>query len=65
MALIIEIVNKSKLADISDYEYRVRINQRIIKEGKVYGHERKKGWLALAQMVLDAEKKGEEYEGKT
>jgi len=54
--LIIEIVNKSNLAEVSDYEYRVRVNQREITTGKVKGHIRKDGWIPLVQMILEKEK---------
>lgn len=53
MALIVEIVNKSDLADVSDYEYRVRINNRIIRKGNVFGHARKDGFLPLLKMVVE------------
>jgi len=53
--LIIEIVNKSSLAPVSDYEYRVRINHRVITEGKLEGHTRKDGWIPLVMMMLDEE----------
>lgn len=56
--LIIEIVNKSNLADISDYDYHVRLNYRTIVKGHVKGHVRKTGWIPLMKMILaDAEEK--------
>lgn len=53
--LILEIVNKSSLAPVSDYEYKVRLNHRVITEGKVEGHTRANGWVPLVQMIVDAE----------
>jgi len=53
--LIIELVNKSGLAPVSDYEYSVRINNRVITEGKVLGHTRKDGWEELVLKMIDKE----------
>ncbi|RLI66090.1 MAG: hypothetical protein DRO67_01670 [Candidatus Asgardarchaeum californiense] len=58
--LHIQIVNKSSLAPVSDYEYRVMINNCEIAGGKVDGHSRKDGWISLVEMILEQEKEKEE-----
>jgi len=62
--LHIQIVNKSSLAPVSDYEYRVMINNREIVGGKVKGHSRKDGWIPLVEMILEQEKERSSYERK-
>ena len=53
--LVIEIVNTSGLAPISNYDYRVKLNQREITSGYVKGHTRKDGWIPLVEMILKQE----------
>lgn len=53
MALIIALHNISNLAPLSDYEYRVYVNKRLIEQGHVLGHPRAEGWTALVQRLLE------------
>ena len=73
MALIIALVNKSDLADVSDYRADVYINDKhIAGPFEVKGHEREKGWEALVkqfanQLVVKprlAQTKGDYREGE-
>lgn len=64
MALILTFVNKSHLADISDYEVEVligdgtRSRSQTIAKGEVKGHRRADGWEALVlDFVMQARKK--------
>lgn len=50
--LHIQIVNRSDLAEVSDYEYRVMINHREICSGFIKGHVRKDGWIPLVRRIL-------------
>lgn len=52
MALIIEFRNISGLAPWSDYEYQVRVNDRLIESGTVTGHLRAWGWERLVERFL-------------
>lgn len=60
MALIIALVNKSNLADVSDYEANVYVNERhIAGPFWVKKHKRSDGWQKLVKMFaksLKAEK---------
>jgi hypothetical protein len=47
MALIVVFTNKSKLADVSDYNVGVFINDRQIYGGELKGHVRADGWEKL------------------
>jgi hypothetical protein len=50
VALIIAIVNKSNLAEISDYQVDVYVNQRhIAGPFEVTGHKRSDGWEVLVK----------------
>lgn len=53
--LIIEIINTSGLAPISDYDYKVKLNYTEITSGSVSGHTRKDGWIPLVEMILKQE----------
>jgi hypothetical protein len=61
MSLIIVLTNKSNLAPISDYDYRVLVGDgtkersTLITEGKVEGHRRDDGWKKLVYMMLEKE----------
>jgi hypothetical protein len=57
MALIVAFRNISALADISDYEVTVLINDHIIAKDKVEGHLRSDGWRELVRKL--GEKKDE------
>ena len=47
MSLIVVFTNKSKLADISDYNVGVFINENLLYGGEVKGHKRADGWEKL------------------
>lgn len=58
MALILALVNKSKLAPVSDYRYQVLVgdggpDSKVIATGVIKAHTRSDGWKALIQRVLD------------
>jgi hypothetical protein len=61
----VTLINRSRLADVSDYDYTVSdydyvvsINdRRVLARGKIEGHRRKDGWQALVARLLDAESK--------
>ena len=54
MALIVVAVNKSNLADISDYNVHVSINeQRTLFAGRVKGHRRADGASVLLRKIAD------------
>ena len=61
MALIVTLVNKSNLADVSDYNYQVLVGDgtlarsKVITAGCIKKHRRSDGWSALVQRVLDLE----------
>lgn len=49
MSLIIVLRNISNLASISDYEYTVLVNEKVLERGKVAGHKRSDGWQKLVK----------------
>jgi hypothetical protein len=49
--LIMTARNISRLADISDYVVTVHVHERIIWTGKVTGHPREDGWIALLRRI--------------
>ena len=51
--LILEISNISQLAPISDYEVKVWVNNRLIAQGVVEGHERAAGWRKLLSRIAN------------
>lgn len=59
MSLVISFRNKSNLAPISDYDYKVmvgdgsRLGSHIIEEGEVKGHRRSDGWKALVRRIVE------------
>lgn len=53
MAFILVAVNKSNLADISDYDVEARVNDTVIWRGAVCAHTRSDGWQALVRRILD------------
>jgi len=62
MALIIALVNKSNLAEISDYQADVYVNERhIAGPFKVIGHHRSDGWQKLVKAFTKGLKE-EKYE---
>ena len=60
--LIITMVNQNGLAEISDYDVRVFVNQyQIAGPFKVKGHKRSEGWQKLVKIFADNLKE-EKYE---
>jgi hypothetical protein len=54
MALNIQLVNVSALADVSDYRVMVYINYTpIAGPFKVTGHNRSDGWFELAKKMVE------------
>ena len=59
MALILVFVNKSDLAEISDYDVQVLVgdgsdeHSKTIHQGRHTGHKRSDGWEALVRAYLD------------
>lgn len=56
--LVIELMNISKLAPVSDYKYKVWVttvggHEKVISEGTIKGHTREDGWAALVQRLLN------------
>lgn len=51
--LAVVFVNMSKLADVSDYDVFVQVNNRVIHKDKVTGHRRADGWQALLQRYAE------------
>lgn len=51
--LWITLVNVSDGEELSDYEYTVGVNRRVIESGYVRGHQRTKGWEALVRRWLE------------
>jgi len=64
MALIVVLVNKSDLADISDYEYQVLVGDgtparsKTIAAGRIEGHRRDDGWQPLVARVVQQQQEG-------
>mgnify|MGYP001582272196 CR=1 FL=1 len=60
MALILVFVNKSQLADWSDYDYQVLIgdgtpeHSQVLEHGTVMDHYRPWGWARLVEKLLTA-----------
>jgi hypothetical protein len=51
--LIVYVRNVSKLADVSDYDYLVFVNDKKIAEGKVRKHTRSDGWAILMGKIVE------------
>ena len=51
--LILHIRNTTELAPVSDYEYEVLVNTRVIASGAVEGHTRADGWAELVRKVIE------------
>jgi len=49
--LIIHMWNISELAEISNYKYIVKVNNKIIADGLIEGHKRSEGWQALIKQL--------------
>ena len=55
MALIIAFVNKSNLAEVSNYEVNIFVNQRhIAGPFEVDDHHRSDGWQKLVKTFADS-----------
>lgn len=66
MSLIIVLHNQGiDDTNISDYNYEVRINERIIESGHIAGHDRAKGWRPLVEMLVDCTNLGMDKEPKS
>ena len=59
MALIVALQNMSGLAEVSDYHWKVYVNERLIDEGWVVGHRRSDGWAPLVERMLTQRKERE------
>ena len=51
--LSIHVRNVSGLADVSDYDYLVFVNDKKIAEGKVKEHTRSDGWALLVGRIVE------------
>jgi hypothetical protein len=51
--LIVTLLNISLLSDVSDYDYEVRVNERLLESGIIRGHRRSDGWRALVARVAE------------
>jgi hypothetical protein len=45
--------------DHANYDAVVRVNERVIWQGRVEGHDRDQGWPALLRQLADAADKAE------
>jgi hypothetical protein len=62
--LTIKIVNDGTGTNTdANYRYQVLVNDTVIESGEVKGHDRRKGWVSLVEMLADeSRKKNEKYE---
>ena len=52
--LIVKIVNDGTgTVDVGNYRYQVMVNDTVLESGEVKEHQRKDGWRALLQMIID------------
>jgi len=49
----LQIVNVSDLHDVSDYEWYLYAEGRLVDNGEVNGHRRDDGWAPLVQHILE------------
>jgi hypothetical protein len=49
----LQIVNVSDLDDVSDYEWYLYAEGRLVDSGEVKGHRRDDGWAPLVQRILE------------
>jgi hypothetical protein len=49
----LQIVNVSDLDDVSDYEWYMYGEGRLVDSGEVNGHRRDDGWAPLVQRILE------------
>jgi hypothetical protein len=59
MALVVAFRNLSELAEVSDYEVTVFVNEHCIDRHKVTGHTRSDGYLALVKRFVEQVEGGE------
>ena len=51
--LIIKIVNDATGTNESaNYRYQVMVNDTVIESGEIKGHDRRKGWQNLVEMIV-------------
>jgi hypothetical protein len=51
--LIIKIVNDGTGTNTdANYRYQVLVNDTVIESGEVRGHDRRKGWVNLVEMLV-------------
>jgi hypothetical protein len=51
--LIIKIVNDATGTNESaNYRYQVLVNDTVIESGEIKGHDRRKGWQNLVEMMV-------------
>jgi hypothetical protein len=50
--LIITIHNEGGTNESSSYTYVVSVNREVIASGEIKGHDRRKGWCNLVEMML-------------
>lgn len=56
--LILKIVNDATGTNTdANYRYQVLVNDTVIESGKVSGHDRRKGWRNLVEMLVDKSRK--------
>ena len=62
--LIIKIINDGTGTNTdANYRYQVLVNDTVIESGEIKGHDRRKGWVNLIEMLADeSRKKNEKYE---
>ena len=58
--LYIFIHNVSGLDEFANYDYTVRINDRILAKGHLDNFEREKGWKELVRKMLEDAERNEE-----
>ena len=61
--LIIKIVNDATGTNQSaNYRYQVLVNDTVIESGEIKGHDRRKGWVNLVEMMVNEHSKENGYE---
>lgn len=54
MSLYVKVHNISPASNVvCNYEVAVRVNERVIYEGVIFGHNRANGWTKLLHMIAD------------
>lgn len=60
--LIITIHNEGGTNESSNYTYVVSVNREVIYAGEIKGHDRRKGWVNLVEMMVNEYRKENGYE---